>query len=123
MDDVRLDLEPDRAHAEWVLDAILAVDDEAARSSVQHLAVRRDAHGPRHFGRPLDVLAADLAPRATDRDRATGILRVHVVAAHSHDCRLDPVAGHPLRRLARATNRADRLFDVDDDALLDARRV
>ena len=42
MDDVRLDLEAHRAHAQRILDALLAVDDEAARQHVENLAVGRD---------------------------------------------------------------------------------
>ena len=41
-DDVGLDLEPQRAHPERVLDALLAVDREAAPLDVEDLAVRRD---------------------------------------------------------------------------------
>ena len=64
VDDVRLDLEPDRAHAERILDALLAVDDEAARQDVQHFPVGRDVDRPGDLRGALDVLAADLAPRA-----------------------------------------------------------
>ena len=63
VDDVRLHLEPDGAHAQRVLDALLAVDREVARQDVEDLAVRRDGDRPRDLGRPLDVLAADLAMR------------------------------------------------------------
>ena len=41
-DDVGLDLEPQRAHAERVLDALLAVDREAAPLDVEDVAVGRD---------------------------------------------------------------------------------
>ena len=58
VDDVRLDLEPHRAHAQRILDALLAVDDEAARQDVQHLAIGWDLDGPGDLGRALDVLAA-----------------------------------------------------------------
>ena len=48
-DDVRLDLEPERAHPERVLDALLAVDGEAAPLDVEHVPVRS---GSRPRGRP-----------------------------------------------------------------------
>ena len=65
-DDVGLDLEPDRAHAERVLDPFLAVDDEAPGQDVEHFAVRRDRDGPGHLGGPVDVFAADLSIVAAD---------------------------------------------------------
>ena len=97
VDDVRLHLEPDRAHAQRVLDALLAVDHEAARQYVQHLAVGRDGDRAGDLGGSLDVLARDLAPRAADGHRAARVLALDVVAAHGHDGRLDPVAGKTAR--------------------------
>ena len=120
MHDVGLDLEPHRAHAQRVLDALLAIDHEAARQDVQHLAVGRDGHRTGDLRRALDVLAGHLTPRAADGDRAARVLALDMVAANGHDGRLDAVARQPLGRLARGANRVDRLVDVDDDALLEA---
>ena len=52
-----------RAHAQRILDALLAVDDEAARQDVENLAVRRDVDRAGDLGGALDVLARDLAAR------------------------------------------------------------
>ena len=60
-DDVRLDLEPQGAHPERVLDALLAVDREAAPLDVEHLAVGGDRDGAGDLDRAADVLAGDLA--------------------------------------------------------------
>ena len=60
-DDVGLDLEPQGAHPERVLDALLAVDREAAPLDVEDLAVGRDRDRPGDLDRAVDVLAGDLA--------------------------------------------------------------
>jgi hypothetical protein len=60
-DDVGLDLEPQRAHPERVLDALLAVDREAAPLDVEDVAVGRDRDGAGDLDRAVDVLAGDLA--------------------------------------------------------------
>ena len=69
-DDVRLDLEPQGAHPERVLDALLAVDGEPAALDVEHLAVGRDGDGARDVDGAVDVLAGDLAVVGGDRDLA-----------------------------------------------------
>ena len=60
-DDVRLDLEAQRAHPERVLDALLAVDGEAAPLDVEDDAVGRDRDRPGDLDGAVDVLAGDLA--------------------------------------------------------------
>ena len=68
--DVRLDLEPQGAHAQRVLDALLAVDGEPAPLDVEHVAVGRDGHGAGDLDRAVDVLAGDLAVVRGDGDLA-----------------------------------------------------
>ena len=119
--DVRLDLEPDRAHAERVLDALLAVDHEAARQDVEHLAVGRDRHGAGHLGGAVDVLAADLALRPADGHRAARVLALDVVAADAHEGRLEAHARQALGLLHRRLDRGHGLLDVDDDTLASGR--
>ncbi len=65
-DDVRLDLEADRAHPERVLHALLAVDDEPAGQDVEHVAVRRDRHRARHLRGPF---TSSRSPRDCGRSR------------------------------------------------------
>ena len=72
--DVGLDLEPDGAHADGILDALLAVDHEATRQDVQHLAVGGDVDGARDVRGPGHVLAGDLLARTADGDRAARVL-------------------------------------------------
>ena len=110
-DDVDVDLEADRAHPERVLDALLAVDDEVARQDVEDLAVRRDLDRPGHLGRPVDVLAGDLAVVAAHRDRAGRVLALDVLAADRHEGPVDLPAGQPLGLLdglARSSGRSGR---------------
>ena len=118
-DDVRLDLEPQRAHPERVLDALLAVDREAAPLDVEHLAVRRDRHGAGDVDRPVDVLAADLAVVPGDRDLARRVEALDVLAADADERAVDLPARQALGLLDRVGDRADGLVDVDDDALLE----
>ena len=101
VDDVGLDLEPDRAHAQGVLDALLAVDREVARQDVEHLPVGRDGHGPRDLRGPVDVLAADLPMGPADRHRAPRVEALHVAAADAHEGRLEPQPGQSLGGLDR----------------------
>ena len=55
---------------ERILDALLAVDAEAAPLDVEDLAVGRDRHGAGDLDRAVDVLAGDLAVVAGDGDLA-----------------------------------------------------
>ena len=120
-DDVGLDLEPQRAHPERVLDALLAVDAEAASLDVEHLAVGRDRHRAGDLDRPVDVLARDLAVVAGDRDLAGRVEALDVLAADADEGAIDLPARQALGALDRVRDRADGLVDVDDDALLEAR--
>ena len=63
-DDVGLDLEADRAHAERVHHALLAVDGVAAGHDVEDLAGGRDRDGPGDLDGAVDVLLGHLAARA-----------------------------------------------------------
>ena len=119
-DDVDLDLEPERAHPERVLDALLAVDLEAAPLDVEDLLVRRDRDRPGDLDRPVDVLAADLLARAADRDLARRVQALDVLAADGDERPVDLPAGQALGPLDRFRDRSDGLVDVDDDALLEA---
>ena len=120
-DDVRLDLEPQRAHPERVLDALLAVDGEPAPLDVEHVAVGRDRDGAGDLDRAADVLAGDLAVVRGDRDLARGVEALDVLAADADEGAVDLPARQALGALDGVRDRADRLVDVDDDALLEAR--
>ena len=121
-DDVGLDLEPQGAHPERVLDALLAVDAEAAPLDVEDLAVGRDRHRPGDLDGPVDVLAADLAVVAGDRDLAGRVEALDVLAADADEGAVDLPAGQALGLLDRVGDGADGLVDVDDDALLEPGR-
>jgi hypothetical protein len=119
---VDLDLEPERAHPERILDAFLAVDLEAPPFDVEHDLARRDRDGPRDLDRAVDVLAADLLARPADGDLAGRVEALDVLATNGDERPVDLPAGQALRPLDRFRDRADRLVDVDDDALLQAGR-
>ena len=121
-DDVRLDLEPQRAHPERVLDALLAVDREAAPLDVQDVAVGRDRDRPGDLDGAVDVLAGDLAVMGGDRDLAARVEALDVLAADADEGPVDLPARQPLGALDGVRDRADGLVDVDDDALLETRR-
>ena len=67
---MRLHLEAQGAHAQRILDPLLAVHGEAPALDVQDLAVGRDGHGARDLDGPGDVLAGDLAMMSRDRHLA-----------------------------------------------------
>ena len=121
-DDVGLDLEAQRAHPERVLDALLAVDREAAPLDVEDLAVGRDRHRAGDLDGAVDVLAGDLAMVGGDRDLAARVEALDVLAADADEGAVDLPARQPLGALDGVGDRADGLVDVDDDALLEARR-
>ena len=114
----RLDLQPHRAHAQRILDTLLAVDDEAAWQDVEHLAVRRDGDRARDLCRAIDVLPGHLTACAADGHRATRVLRLDVCAANRDDGRLDPIARQSLGGLTGEPDGVDRLVDVDHHGLL-----
>ena len=95
-----LDLEPQRAHAERVLDALLAVDREAAALDVEDVAVGRDRHRAGDLDRPVDVLAGDLAMVGGDRDLAARVEALDVLAADADEGRS---IFQPDSRSARST--------------------
>ena len=118
-DDVGLDLEPQGAHPERVLDALLAVDREAASLDVEDVPVGRDGDRPGDLDRAVDVLARDLAVVRRDRDLAARVEALDVLAADADEGAVDLPAGQALGALDRVRDRADGLVDVDDDALLE----
>ena len=59
-DDVDLRLEPHAAHAEWLADPVLVVDDELLRDHVDDLAVHRDRDRLGGIDHALDVASRDL---------------------------------------------------------------
>ena len=123
VDDVGLDLQADRAHADRVVDALLAVDDEGPRQDVQDLPVGRDVDRPGDLHRPHDVVVADLLAWPADGDRP-----VRVLASRPRGPRRSTQAPRSCSPTVRSAcsmagrDRADGLLDVDDDALLEARR-
>ena len=118
-DDVGLDLEPQGAHPERILDALLAVDREAASLDVEDVPVGRDGDRPGDLDRAVDVLARDLAVVRRDRDLAARVEALDVLAADADEGAVDLPAGQALGALDRVRDRADGLVDVDDDALLE----
>jgi len=121
-DDVGLDLEPQRAHAERVLDALLAVDAEPAPLDMEDLAVGRDRHGPGDLDRSVHVLARDLAVVTGHGDLSRRVEAFDVLPADADEGAVDLPARQALGALDRVRDGADRLVDVDDDALLEAGR-
>ena len=105
-DDVRLHLEPQRAHPERVLDALLAVDREVAALDVEHVPVGRDGHGTGHLDRPVDVLAGDLAVVGGDGDLSGGVQALDVAPRRRRRTRgrsSSRTAARTARRRRRST--------------------
>ena len=119
-DDVGLDLEPQRAHPERVLHALLAVDREAPPLDVEDLAVGRDRDRAGDLDGAVDVLAGDLAMVRGDRDLAGRVDALDMLAADADEGAVDLPAGQALGPLDRVGDGADGLVDVDDHALLEA---
>ena len=90
------------------------------RSTWSDIAVRRDRDRAGDLDRPVDVGAHDLAGVRCDRDLAGGVLRLHVLPTDAHERAVDLEARQALGALDRVGDRADRLVDVHDHALLQA---
>jgi hypothetical protein len=119
---VGLDLQPERAHPERVLDALLAVDREAAPLDVEDLAIGWDRDRAGDLDGPIDVLSTDLAMVTGDRDLTRGVEAFDVLSADADECAVDLPAGQALGPLDGFGDRPDRLVDVDDHALLEPGR-
>ena len=118
---MRLDLEPQRAHAERVLDPLLPVDGEPAPLDVEDVAIVRNVDRAGHLDRAADVLAGDLTVMGGHGDLALRVEALDVLSPDAHERAVDLPAREPLGALDRIRDRADRLVDVDDDALLQPR--
>jgi hypothetical protein len=116
---VRLDLQPQGAHPERVLDPFLPVDREPTTLDVEDLAVGRDRHRAGDLDRPVDVLAGDLAMVPRHRDLARRVEALDVLAADADEGPVDLPAGQPLGALDGVGDRPHGLIDVDHDALLE----
>ena len=117
-DDVRLDLEAQGAHAERILHALLAIDDEAAPLDMEDFSVRRDRNGPGDLDRPVDVLAGDLAMMGRHGHLTGRVHALDVLAADADEGAIDLPARQSFRPLDGISDRSDGLVDVDHDALL-----
>jgi hypothetical protein len=89
---------------------------------VEDLPVRRDRHSPGDLDRPEDVLAADLPVVGGDSDLAGRVQALDLGPADADEGLVDLPAREALGLLDRVGDRADGLVDVDDGALLEARR-
>src|SRR6266536_5503456 len=88
-DDVDLHAEPDRAHAQRVLDALLVVDAEVAGQDVEDLPVRRDLDCPGDLRRAIDILPGDLTVVTAHGDGPRRVLTLDVLAADGHEGAID----------------------------------
>ena len=83
---------------------------------------RGDRHGAGDLDSPIDVLAADLLALPADRDLSGRVQALDMLPADRDERPVDLPAGESLGALDGFRDRADRLVDVDDDALLQPRR-
>ena len=116
--DVDLDLEPNAAHAERIVNILLSIDDEFLRQDMEDLLVVGNCDRLRRFDNAVDVglryfLFFDRhhSARIQAADMAAGDARVHLAY---------PAIGHQLGFLDHPLNRRHRRLDVDDDAFLEA---
>src|SRR5581483_2840933 len=118
--DVRLDLQPGAAHANWVLDPLLVVNDKSPGDHVQHVSSGWPGHRPRCIERAFDVIVADVVPVVGQADDALAVLRGDVRVGDADVGLLDMKPGDLLTLVNRAGDAFHRLVDVDDHALLEA---
>src|SRR6266545_1833871 len=120
--EVDLDFQPHARHAERLADAILIVDDEGLRQSVDDLAVGREVDGLRRLERALDVDGVDLAALAGHRHHAAAVDAADVPTGHARVDRRDLDPGPLLRFFHRPADRLHRRVDVDDHTLAEPAR-
>src|SRR5678816_4759841 len=107
-----LDLEADRAHADRVADAGLAVDHVAARDDVKDLPGVGDRDRPGILDGPDGVLALDVVLAAGDRDHAARVLRTDVAPADPNERRPHLEAAQALGRVHGGRDRLDGAVDI-----------
>ena len=114
--DVDVGLQPAGGHAQRIVNAVLAVDDEFARNDVKQLELRGDVDRLRRLDDPVDVFARDLAMLPRDGDHATRIDRADVIAGDADVDRFDLQPGHDLSLIDGFLDRLDGLVKIDDVA-------
>src|SRR3989442_741585 len=119
-DDVRFDLQADRAHADRVADPLLAVHDVAPRDDVEDLARVSERHGARGLDGAERVVSAHVVAMAGDGDHAAGVLRADVAAGDADEGGAHLQPGEALRGLDGVRDGLDGPVDVDDDAFAEA---
>src|ERR1019366_5751919 len=115
-DDMHLDIQPHPAHAERLLDAVLAVDAEFLFEDVQYLLIARQADRAGRLDHALDVGGGDFF--LFDLHHAA---RIDAADMAARDAGIDLgnfAISHQLGFLQRALDRAHRGFDVDHHAHL-----
>src|SRR3989338_1020470 len=117
-DDVHLDVEAHAAHAERLLDTVLAVDAELLFEDVQNLLVARQADRAGRFDHPLDVGGRNLL--LLDLHHAARIDAADVAAGDAGMDLVDLSIGHQLGFLQCTLDRAYRGLDIDHHAFLHA---
>ena len=114
-DDMHLDLQAHPGHAQGVGNAALVVHNVFLRQDVDHLAVRRNGHGPRRVQSALDVALGNFA--ALDGNDAVAVDAHDMAAGNAHVDRVDLAAGHELRVFHCLADGLHGLLDVDHHAL------
>ena len=119
-DDMDLGFEADAVHADRIMDAFAAIDDEFLRDHMQDLLVGGDCDRARGVDHAVDIAIGDAA--GTHRRNAGRIEAADVRTGDAHVNRLCAAVGHVLGVLDRALDRLRRQFDIDDVTAVHAAR-
>lgn len=119
-DEMNVGFEALANHADGVANPVLGINGELMRQNVKHFAV----FGKRDVARCIDgtanVVAFDIAGAIAEREAAAAVDSAHVAAGNADHRRFNRNVGYAFGFFDRATNRADRRIEIDDETFAEA---
>ena len=119
--DVRVDFEPRAGHADRIAHAVVSVHRELARQGMDDLPVGADVDQLRGIHDAPHVAPHDFTLFARNGDDATIVRALNVLAGNTDVDVRDVDARHSFGPLGCRLDRADRLFEIRDDAFAQTR--
>ena len=111
-DDMNVGLHAHTGHTEWVIDAILSIDDELLRDDVNDLSVGRKCDTLRILDEAVDIGLRHFMVRPADANHAAALEALNMVAGNADHHRLDIHTRLRARLIHCGTDRPDRSVDV-----------
>ena len=118
--DVRLNLETKATHADWVTNALMAVEDVGSWDDMDNLTLGGNRNRLCRLNGTGDITARNLLIRTLHCYNATAVERRDVPPTHPHKSCPDSIPCESLSLLDARLNRTDRVVNVYDDTFVQA---